>query len=156
MATLYASNATNTRQTVPVVKSGAGEQDGKLRVAYDEYTFSSQVSSGNIIEFMKLPKGARIIGFMANCAQLTGAAGIFKLGLAAGDDGTAADDDAFFGAASFDIGAAALTVDAGDVADTAILGMKLSSDTIVQFECTETTGAAPVEVLQLAVMYILD
>ena len=60
MATVYGANATKRDVDVPSQKLDVTEQHGRLRRAYDSITLSAELTAGDLINFMKLPAGAKI------------------------------------------------------------------------------------------------
>lgn len=62
MATLYGVNATNRDVTKPSVKIRANQEHGRLRVKHDSITFAAELAAADVINMMKLPKGAKLYG----------------------------------------------------------------------------------------------
>jgi hypothetical protein len=106
MASLYGVNATKRDVNVPSDKIPPGEVRGISRIAFDYYVAAGALSNGDVINFMKLPKGARIIKAEVVADDL-GTTGTGKLGWAASSDGLeAADDDALIASLDFNTAAA--------------------------------------------------
>ena len=60
MATLYSTQKTKWSQNVPSDKIKANETTGRVRIAFADVTLAS-ASSGDVVEMVNLPNGARII-----------------------------------------------------------------------------------------------
>ena len=94
MADLYGVNRT-LLNNVPEQKIPAGEQSGRLRVAYDSYTTAGAIGS-DVIHLMKIPKGARILDIRVKHGA-HGNSGTFDIGWLASDDAVESEDlDGFF------------------------------------------------------------
>lgn len=150
MATVYGVNNTKKYITNPIEKVQAKEDGGKVRVAYDSYVFpAAAFASGDVINLMKLPKGAKVVDAIVKSPSL-GTTGIFDLGyLANGVD--VADTDAFVLAA--DAGGQAafkrMSTEAGSFKE-------FSVETQVALTSTEITTAAAGLVIEVAVFYVLE
>ncbi len=59
MATLYSAEITN-RDASPPVMTDYNAMDSKLKVAYATYTLTGSEATGDVIQMVALPKGARI------------------------------------------------------------------------------------------------
>jgi len=143
MATLSGVNRKLTNVDVPAGKAGIGEQDGKVRVAYDEYQMGAVLAAADTIEFMTLPKGARILDAQLSFASL-GATGIIDLGISGDQNYLINQADGGGQAVADKMGAGA----AGAFA-------KLVVDTLIIAECTELSVNTNV-LIKCAVTYILD
>ncbi len=150
MASVYGVNNTKKYITVPMDKVQAKEDGGKVRVAYDSYVFpAAAFASGDKIELMKLPKGAKVVNAFVKSPSL-GTTGIFDLGYKAnGVD--VADSDAFVLAA--DAGGQAvfkrMSTEAGSFKE-------FSVETTVELTSTEITTAAAALTIEVAVFYVLE
>lgn len=61
MATKYGVNATKrANQTIADLES-QGEKNSPIKLAYDSYTLTADLSAGDVIKLMKLPAGARVL-----------------------------------------------------------------------------------------------
>jgi hypothetical protein len=150
MATVYGVNNTKKYITVPMEKVAAKEDSGKVRVSYDSYAFPANIfASGDSIELMKLPAGAKVVNAIVKAPSL-GTTGIFDLGYKAnGVD--VADLDGFV-----------LAADAGGQAAFKVMGTEAGSfkefsvETQVVLTSTEATTAALALVIEVAVFYVLE
>lgn len=110
MASLYASNYTNAYRNVPSSKYNAGDFYGRVHVLIDSYTAAGALSSGDVIYFGKIPKGAKVINALLSHDDL-GTTGTGKLGwaasaeLSAGSAVEAADDDGLIASIDFNTAA---------------------------------------------------
>ena len=91
MANLTAVDGLNAakRKADPSTKIEAGEQHGRVRRAYDSYTIDAAdeiLAAGGLIDFMLLPKGARVID-ISIVAPASGATGTFDVGWDGGVNG---------------------------------------------------------------------
>lgn len=150
MATVYGVNNTKKYITNPIDKVQAKEDGGKVRVAYDSYVFlANAFADGDLIELMKLPKGAKVVDAFVKAPSL-GTTGIFDLGYKAnGVD--VIDENAFVSAA--DAGGQAvfkrMSTEAGSFKE-------FSVETTVILDCTEVTTAAIGLTIEVAVFYVLE
>lgn len=97
MATKYGVNATLIA-AVPPSRAGIGEQGGRVRVIYDSYTLTADLTGGtdSIAMGGKIPAGARILDVHIKCADLDGSGGTIDVGWEASSDAVeAADPDGF-------------------------------------------------------------
>lgn len=157
MAALYGANATKRDVNVPSEKIEVSEQHGRVRRAYDSYTVTaSEITSGDTIDMMKLPAGAKIVNARI-IAPVDGGgtpAGILNIGWTDnGVDGADADG-LFVGASQVDFGAGAI--------DNKLLGTspaynkKFSAETLIQMVSTETSAGSSGNVIELEVFYVVD
>lgn len=150
MATVFGVNNTKKYITVPADKVQAKDDGGKVRVAYDSYVFpAAAFASGDKIELMKLPRGAKVVDAFVKCPS-TGATGIFDLGYKAnGVD--VADPDAFV-----------LQADSGGQAVFKRMSLEAGSykefsvETTVELTSTEITVSATGLRIEVAVFYVLE
>jgi hypothetical protein len=105
MTDFYGVNYTKQFVNVPSEKIPGGEQSGRLRVAYDEYTFTAIIDTTDALYMMKIPENARLHEAMLKSADL-GTTGDLNVGWQAGASAAeAADADGLF--AAVDVNAAA-------------------------------------------------
>tara|TARA_R100001594_G_scaffold19297_3_gene37673 strand:+ start:3753 stop:4205 length:453 start_codon:yes stop_codon:yes gene_type:complete len=150
MAAYYSTNYTKQFVNVPSEKIPAGEQYGVMRVAYDDYTFVGDVDDTDTIDFMKIPKGARIIDIHFVHSALDG--GTIDLGWSASDDGVEAGDaDGFLdGYNPSSAGSTSLGILGGRMkkfSAECTLRLTVKADAVV--------GATD-HVLQIMVLYVVD
>lgn len=143
--TLYGVNHTLAYVNVPPEKQGVGEQDGKLRVAYDEFTLTAIPDANSTVSMMKIPAGARIVQAIFSSPDQT-TTGIWNVGIASDSD---------YLIASADAGGQGVTKLMSDTANAAGQNVKLTEEQTILLTCTEAPGAATAK-MTLAVFYILD
>lgn len=90
MATTFGLNATLRDVNVPSSKIKSNEGGGRVQMAYDEVTFSSEPATNDVVNMMKLPKGAKIVDAAVVWAATGGSVGNIGLGWAASSDGVEA------------------------------------------------------------------
>jgi hypothetical protein len=149
MATLYGVNATKRDVTVPAEKIDANAGNARLKVLHDKYVASGALTSGDVIKFRKIPKGARVIEAICKYSDL-GTTGTGKLGWEAGATAAeAADDDGLM--ASLDFNAAAdCILSSQNLAAPIAIGKEFSEEVQVSLTLTaNTTAAGTIEVLLL-------
>lgn len=140
MATLYGVNSTlrGDDGSEPTSKIDVTQNYGKVRCLYDTYELAAVLASGDTINLMKIPKGARLLGAEFSADDL-GTAGTVTVGWAAGADGDeAADADGILGAqdASSAISRAQMAfTDAG-------YNKQFSEEVQVQLACTVASELA--------------
>lgn len=157
MATLYSSNYTKANITANGVV-GRGEQGGRIKVMYDEYTLPGVVLALNDeIVLGNLPPYARVVEAEISCASL-GTTGKLSLGHRASvtpADATINEDaDAFIDEAN--AGGAAVTEMM--TANANLAGNKLqfgNQETTVFATCTEVSTNTAVTI-KFGVWYIVD
>lgn len=94
MATKYGVNATKRdNQAIPQLIP-EGEKQGRLYVAYDEYTLTADLASGDVIKMMKLPPGSRVHNACIYFDDLDATGGTLDIGWEA-NTVDAADADGF-------------------------------------------------------------
>lgn len=150
MATAYGVNHTNKYISNPIVKVQAKEDGGKVRVAYDSYVFpAAAFAQGDVIELMKLPKGAKVVDAIVKSPSL-GSTGIFTLG---------------YKANGIDVAAPAALVTAADAGGQAVAARmaleagafkEFAAETTVILTSTEVTTAAADKIIEVAVFYVLE
>lgn len=152
MATLYGKNYTKKFINNPAEKVVGKEHSGKVRMAFDSYTFVADAVSGAVIKLMKLPAGAKVVDCMVKCPSL-GTKGIFKLGYEAnGVD--VADDDGFLVTTSIDAGGQAV-LGVPTLASAAIF-KEFSVETQVILTQTEDTDVANGLTIEVALFYTME
>lgn len=153
MATLYGVNADKILVDVPSAKPGVGEQGGNLRVIYDTYELTADMSANDVILMGgKLPAGARVHDVHLFFDAL--GAGTLDVGWQASvDGGESADADGFInGAAVTSQGHESMQED-----HFAEAGMFKSFSEAVQPAITVATDtSASSGTISLAIWYTLD
>ena len=136
----------------PAPKLDVSESYGRVRRAYDEYTIPTgdELGTSAIVQFMKLPKGARIVDARWVGPNIT--AGAANIGWAANgvDD---ADADGLFAAAVTAMSAAK------DLKLTAVAtgyNKKFGAETQLQAAISTLTDDGGGEKVALEVFYIVD
>jgi len=80
MTDFYGVNADRILVDNPPEKVGVGELGGRLRVIYDEYTFTAALTTSDTLRLGgKIPKGARIMDCILQFPDL-GTTGAFNIG----------------------------------------------------------------------------
>lgn len=140
MATLYSSQYQDAYQDVPSDKINSPDFNGRVHIAYFEYTITAAPTNGDVLKLLKLPKHARVLDFHIAAPDL-GTAGVLNIGWAAsaeldsaGAAVEAADADGFM--ASVDVNAAAAIQNMADVSGAAVPGYlkKFSAEVDVQID----------------------
>jgi hypothetical protein len=160
MANLDGANFKKAFVDKPSEKIDAGDQNGRLRVAYEEYdldTLGVVVAAGDIIRGPRLPKGCRVHNAYVESPSM-GATGIFDLGWAdvVDDSGTvidAADQNGFVDQA--DAGGQAVLKSMRDTLGSAGQYKRFTEEVPVQIECTEVTVAIT-GVIKLSIEYSVE
>ena len=150
MAAYYSTNYTKQFVNVPSEKIPAGEQYGVMRVAYDDYTFAADVDEDDTIDFMKIPKGARIIDLHLINTALAG--GTIDVGWTASDDGVeAADADGLLdGYDPTNAGATSLGFLGGRM-------KKFSAEVTVRVTIkSDSVAATTADSLKIMILYVVD
>ena len=153
MAEVIAKLATQ-RAATPSVKNQVRKNHGRLRVMFDEFDFSGELTSGDTIRTMLLPGSSKIYeAMLRSSAGLTGG-NDWDFGHDANDD-LAADPDAFIDAA--DLSAAAAIVKMTDQPGNAGHGLELGADELqTRILTNATTTGADTKTIQVWVFYALD
>ena len=153
MTDFYGVNATKRDVDVPSIKSGIGDDYGRIRCSYEKYTFAADVLATTDSLFMnKLPKGARIIDCFVECGDL-GTTGILNIGIDGGANSLeTADPDFFF--AALDVKAAATK--SKMLAGIAGAFHKLLDEVNLVVVPTEDTDAADTLTIEILVLYTVD
>ena len=152
MATLYGVNADKRLVDVPSTKIDSSDQGGRMRVAYDSYTVSSNLSSADVIKLGKIPAGARVYETVIACSAGLGASVDGDLGHSAGPDGTeAADDDAFGAAIDLNVTTVTKSMDPTDAG----YAKQFSEDVDVELLLNDAVTASS-QVIHCWIMYALD
>jgi hypothetical protein len=154
MADVYGANATLRDNQEPTAKIDVNSNFGRMRVAYDSYTFSGDAgfTAGDKIFLMKLPKGARVYDVEMVCGILDTTAAAINVGWAASEvSGEVADEDGFL--AAFDTVAA---LDANLGGTLAGKFKEFSEEVQVEVTLTVAPDSEDTEVFQMAVYYVID
>lgn len=147
MAQFYGSNATLRDNSIPSKKIQSGDDHGRLRVAYDEFSLPSALALGDLINLGKVPAGARVHDVILFNDALT--AGALNIGwLANGVDAASA---AGFKAAVSVAAAATSRMDSGAAGQFKTFGADTQIQAAVSTAITGTSGK-----IRLAVIYALD
>lgn len=152
MATLYGVN--NLKGSTPNQLIPAGDLGGKIKCAYDEYTTVANMDVGDVINFMTIPAGARVVGAQIHHQALGD--GELDVGHAASknEDGStlSADPDAFL----LDVNCAA----AGFARETGLLAghlKKFGAETLITVTLkNHNTSSGAGEKIKVAIFYVLD
>lgn len=146
MATLYGVNAQKLIN-VPSEKIDPNAGYAKSRIMHDKYVASGALTSGDVINFMKIPKGARVIEAIIKYSDL-GTTGTGKLGWAAGATAAeAADDDGLMASLDFNTAADAI-LSSQNLAAPIAVGKEFSEEVQVQLTLTaNTTAGGTIEVI---------
>lgn len=159
MATKYGTYSSDRLEDVPSNKVPPHAQGGRIRCAYDEYTFTADLSAADVIHMGIIPKGARVVGYWMKADDLDGSGGTLDLGYAASAEldstGTAveaADDDAFL--ANVDI-TSATTSDHATQANMTGLGKLFNAEVAVQVKIEGDTDATT-GTLKTCIFYVRD
>jgi hypothetical protein len=148
-------NNTLAFSDVPSQKIPAGEQAGRLRVAYDEYDLadSAALDTTDVIKFMEIPAGARIHEVILVHPDV-GTTGDANLGWAASaDGGETADPNGFL--AAVDLNAAAGSHLMSSQLGVPGKGKEFSEAVEVQLVPTEIFTAV-VGIIKVTILYTLD
>lgn len=152
MATLFGANYEAAYETEPSSKISVKDQHGRLRVAYDSITLSAELALNDVIEFFKLPKGAKIVDARFS-APSDGTSGQYNVGWQS--NGTdAADADGFFVGTVADTGAGA--VDVKLASTSAGYRFEFAEETVINAVVAEATTASSGDTLELMVIYVID
>ena len=151
MADLYGVNRT-LLNNVPEQKIPAGEQSGRLRVAYDSYTTAGAIGT-DVIHLMKIPKGARILDVRVKHGAHSNS-GTLDIGRLALDDAVEAlDADGFFN----ELAVNAAGSNGMEISTVNPVGINKKFDAEVQVTvqkgATNTSAAAEIA---LAIFYVID
>ncbi len=148
MATVYGVNATKTVAKTPL---NVSDNHGRVRSSYDSYTSTAAIPINTIINLMKLPAGARVVGVQFSSTD-QGTVGTLTVGWAATAD-EVADPDGFF--TTINVNTAAITKDLGAVTPaTPGLFKKFSAEAQITVTATQATDVAGTT--EVAVFYVLD
>ena len=154
MATLYSTQKTKWSQNVPSEKIDTNELSGRLRIAFADVTLAS-ASSGDVVEMVNLPNGARIIDGYLSYVNL-GASTTLSVGYAAYKNaaGTTVALSATAYLAATSTSSAART----DILATIALGagsVVYADQDVLPITIT-VGGAAATGVVQVAIRYVVD
>lgn len=153
MSTYYGVNATKRDVNVPSQKIPPGEVNGRVRVAYDEFTLTADLTTSDVIKMMKIPAGARVLDVHLAFDKLDASGGTIDVGWEAnGVD--EADPNGFINAA--DVATAADVVKMSDnLANGAGQFKEFSVETQVTVVPSADTDATSGSI-KLAVYFVLD
>lgn len=155
MASIYSVGYSDAHVEEPAERVKVNKRHGRIRAAYDTYTITADVASGDKLYMFKLPKGARILNAVLAFSDLDGSGGTLDVGYEYNADGDSAltdDLDGFL--ADVDVTSAG-TVGMVEQANMAGFGYELEgvADIVVTFDgdTDATTGT-----IKLLVEYVLD
>lgn len=141
MASYYGVNNTKQFVNIPSEKIPAGEQFGRVHIAYDEYTTAAAIETADSIALMKIPSGARIIEAKMVHEDL-GGSGVLELGITG-------DVDYLLAAVAVNaVGVARSATEAG-------IMEKLTEEKQLYVTCTNNTATASKKI-QVVVSYVID
>ena len=151
MADLYGVNRT-LLNNVPEQKIPAGEQSGRLRVAYDSYTTAGAIGS-DVIHLMKIPKGARILDIRVKHGA-HGNSGTFDIGWLASDDAVESEDtDGFFN----ELAVGSVGSNGMEISTVNPVGINKKFDAEVQVTVRKgATDTSAAKEIALAIFYVID
>lgn len=154
MATLYSTQKTKWSQNVPSDKIKANETTGRVRIAFADVTLAS-ASSGDVVEMVNLPNGARIIDGYLSHVNL-GASTTLSVGYAAHKN--AAGTTVALSAAAYYAAAASTSATRNDIFATQALGsgsvVDANQDGLpISITLGGGTGSG---LVQLSVRYVVD
>tara|TARA_R100000664_G_scaffold24607_1_gene34445 strand:- start:34 stop:504 length:471 start_codon:yes stop_codon:yes gene_type:complete len=156
MTSFYGVNNTKAYQNVPAEKIPAGEQAGRLRVAYDKISLSETIV-GDVLHMMKIPKGARVLDVIVKFVDLdTGNTDArMDIGWAASSDAVeSADDNGFFDA--LDISAAGCKGMVANAAHVPGHMKKFTAECEVQIIPGGGTSDVASGDIELMLIYVMD
>ena len=137
MATIYADNYKKAYVNRPAEKIPTGEVSGEIKFAYDEITFTGEVTAADVIKTaLRVTKGAKVIAAGIFVPVGLGA-GSFSLGRPASAQ-TAADPDSLIAATSF----ASAGIARESAASVDLLLDIVEDELIFELACTVTTTTA--------------
>lgn len=158
MATKYGTYSSDRLEDVPSTKIPADVQHGRIRIAYDEYTFTADLAAADVIHMGLLPKGARVVGYWLKADDLDASGGTLDLGWAASSETSggsaveAADDDGFL--SNVDV-TSAITIGHQDQENMTGLGKKFSAEVAIQVKIEGDTDVTS-GTLKTCVFYVVD
>ena len=155
MANRYGTNADLLLVDVPAGKAGIGEIGGRVRVNYDEFSYTALLANADVIYMGGLiPKGARVIEAVLMFSD-AGATGACNVGWLASDDGVEiADPDGFM--ASVNMNTAADTIKATDNLANAPGVFKKFTAPVQPVVTMTAAGDAASGSVKLAITYVID
>jgi len=146
MASLYGVNATYL-QNVPEEKIPAGEQSGRVRVAYDNYTFAASLASDTLY-LQKIPKGARVLDVIVKFADLDSST------TARCDIGWSGDPDGFFNELATNGGGCKSI--SGVEAAMPGMGKKFASEEQLQIVNTAGGTGSVAGAIEITMLYVIE
>ena len=150
MATVKSDNFTLI-DSVPSAPAGIGEINGRVRSVFASYTLLADVTSGDILKMFKLPKGARVVGWNFQFADM-GGTGTANIGWAASSDAVESASASGFHSALDVSGQASQSVPAAGIAG---MFKKFAAEVDVQIALPTSSGATG-RVISGAVQYVID
>lgn len=153
MATFYGSNATLRDNTVPSKKIAGMDNGGRIRSMYDSFSLSAALSTGDVINMMKIPAGARVLEVILSSPDLDSSTAAT---LSAGWTATSVDSAQATGFINtVDVHTAAKVARMTDVAGALGLYKQFGAETQVQVQVT-AAGNATSGTIQCELIYSLE
>lgn len=154
MATKLGVNATKIAAN-PAQLAEQGDQAGRIRCMYDEYTFTADLASNDVIKLGGLlPAGSRVLDVVFGFDDLDTTGGTIDVGWAASADAAvSADDDGFL--ANVDVTSAGLVTMQDDQASVPGLFKRFASPVQIQAKIDGDTDVTTGSV-KIAVYYVID
>jgi hypothetical protein len=145
MATFYGVGATLRDNTIPARPINPPDGYARRMVMYDEYTLLADLAVNDIINFMKIPKGARVLGGALKYGAGGGSAAV-GLGWAASSDAVEAASATGFLSAQSVVSAGAVSL----LGSAAGFLKSFAAEVQVQLKCSAVTSGATGIKFQLA------
>jgi len=155
MATLFGVEATKILNQQPTEPVDVGTIGGVMRMHYDKFNLSADLSTNDIIKMNDLlPKGARVIDAMVKYSDLDASGGTIDFGWAVSSvSGEAADENGFIEAADV---TSADTIKASDnQANAAGIGKKFTESVQPQIKIEGDTDATSGSI-ETFIWYVMD
>lgn len=150
MATLYAIGQALLQRNPESYPDA--NKNGKVYCLYDKYTLTADLSANDVINFGKLPKGARVIDAMIKYADLDASGGTLDLGWDGGTNSAeTADDNGFISAA--DCTSADTIKGSDNLANAPGIGHEFTDEVNVQVKINGDTDATSGDI-EVFVWYI--
>ena len=155
MATVYSEQITDIDRTTPAVMLKSNEQKGRVRVAYFSYKTpaSGAPAVADVVQLVKVQKGARILQLYRNNEALSSGAGT-----AGADIGDGGDADRFVAALDMDAagsGLVTLRLDNSAREPTLGYGYEYTAEDTIDFTVTGEAFAVS-KYVRGHVLYVLD
>ena len=159
VAPAYAATLSGVNRTlsdaIPSSKIGTRDQQGRVRVLYDEYTLAAELTGQDVIKLMKIPAGAKVYDVILQSPQLGsgGGNGALSVGIQASSLHSA--DSQLF-ASVVEAGSAA--IDYAMSSDQSVAGNASVFNDEVQVVITadETSDAGIGDKIKLWIYYVKD